>query len=61
MKTNHIIKYEEDGLLPDKIRMELDIMEQRIHRDYNEADKINIHISSFRFELIKWLSEHKEK
>lgn len=30
-------------------------------RGNNEADKINIHISSFRFELIKWLSEHKEK
>lgn len=60
MIKTHYITYNEDGLLPDKIRVELEIMEQRINRDRLEVDKININISTFRYELIKWLSEHRE-
>jgi hypothetical protein len=53
------IKYESEMLLPEELRNNLKGLEFKILRDQFEADKINIHIARFKFDLVQWLSDHK--
>lgn len=56
-----ILEYESDTLLVKKLEESIRTMEKNIIEDKYERDKIVLHISRMKGELIRWLAEVRKK
>ena len=52
---------ESDTLLPDAINKSFKETHDKLQRDRLEEDKVHIHLERLKFDIIRWLAEHKEE